>query len=90
MKLAQHNTLLLFFVYDPLEKSLPPPGVYAVTSGSEVLAMDSRSRGRRKDYQVEFNERRESVHRAAAKIRATCIDLCTDSDTTSSVLRALR
>ncbi len=74
MKLAQHNTLLLFYVYDPLEKALPPPGVYAVTSGSEVLAMDSRRRGRRTDYEAEFNQRRENVHKAAGKIQATCID----------------
>ncbi|MFK8028699.1 MAG: DUF58 domain-containing protein [Gammaproteobacteria bacterium] len=90
MKLAQHNTLLLFFVYDPLEKSLPPPGVYAVTSGKSVLAMDSRNANRRNDYAKEFEQRRARVHRAATKIRATCIDISTDDDVKSVVLRALR
>ncbi|MEM7082518.1 MAG: DUF58 domain-containing protein [Pseudomonadota bacterium] len=90
MKLAQHNTLLLFFVYDPLEAELPPPGVYAVTSGDDVLAMDSRGRARRSDYQASFNARRAHVHRAAAKIQATCIDVCTRDEVSSVVLRALR
>jgi uncharacterized protein (DUF58 family) len=90
MKLAQHNTLLLFFVYDALEKSLPPPGVYAVTSGAAVLAMDSRSQARRKAYADEFEARRSLVHRTATKLQATCIDLRTDGDVTATVLRALR
>lgn len=90
MKLAQHNTLLLFFVYDPLEKQLPPPGVYAVTSGVQVLAMDSRDSRRRSTYARDFELRRSRVHRAANKLRATCIDVCTSDDVTSTLLRALR
>ncbi len=90
MKLAQHNTLLMFFVYDPLEKTLPPPGVYAVTSGANVLAMDSRSHARRKHYAEEFEARRKWVHKTATKLQATCIDLRTDGDLTATVLRALR
>lgn len=90
MKLAQHNTLLLFFVYDPLEKELPPPGVYAVTSGESVLAMDSRSTARRTSYAQAFEARKARVHAAANKIQSTCIDLCTTDTVRSTVLRALR
>lgn len=89
LKLAQHNSLLLIFVYDKLEKELPPPGTYAIADEGRVLSLDSRGRQRRELYAEQFSARRENVRRLARQLRAVCIEISTDDDPVKRMLDGL-
>lgn len=56
-RLVQHNDLILFFVYDPLEKNLPDSGRLAVSDGELQLEIDTRDRELRQRYRDYFEQR---------------------------------
>ena len=90
MKLAQHNTVLLLFIYDALEHHLPPPGVYPVTQGDGVMALDSRGGQRRRRYTENFEQRQAHLLRVAVKMQAALITVATHDNPVRVLINELR
>ncbi len=65
-ELARHNELIAFQVFDPLEKELPPPGVYPISDGQTVSWLNTRDKGFRANY-------RGTVEARDARLRALCL-----------------
>ena len=55
--LSRHNRVTLVQVIDPLEASLPPDDLYAVTDGHTRLQFDSAEPALRRQYQARFETR---------------------------------
>ncbi len=53
-RLAQHTDILGIFIYDELERQLPPPGRYSVTDGAHLLQFNSANAATRTRYQQHF------------------------------------
>ncbi len=60
-KLSQHTDIHCILVNDPIEKELPPSGVYGITDGTDIGTLDTQSYALRKNYQSAFQQKIESV-----------------------------
>ena len=90
VKLSQHNSVMLFFIWDALEKELPPPGIYPVTQGKDVMALDSRGLQRRQEYLAEFREREARMKRVATRVQSVFISIATTDDVAGKISELLR
>ncbi len=89
LKLSQHCDIVLIFVYDPLEKGLPPQGRYRFTDGQKDVAVDTGDRAWLSRYQQHFDERLQQVKRIAAKKGMALIQCSTQDDPVQRLRRPL-
>ncbi len=59
--LARHNDVVATFIYDDLERELPPPGRYNLSDGSRIFAIDTTARRARLAYRQQFEARRQAL-----------------------------
>ena len=78
--LARRADLCCVLVYDPLEEHAPPPGDYLASNGDGVLSFSSRSARWRRDYEAEFQGRRDALRTLCRKHGIQLLPLRTDSD----------
>ncbi len=78
-QLSQHNDVVMLFIYDELEKTLPPDGQYLVQHGNSNLLFSS-SELRRSEYQDLFKQRFDTLQRFAYKHRINLISCSTQQD----------
>jgi len=86
-QLCQHNDVVMLFIYDELEKTLPPDGQYLVQHGQDNLLFNS-SEQRRLDYQDHFKQRFDSLQSFAHKHRINLITCTTQQDPLSVLQRS--
>ena len=60
-QLARHSDVSLVHFFDPVERSLPPPGRYRVLAGSRSVAIDTGAAAERRAYRDRFLERRAAL-----------------------------
>ncbi len=87
--IARHNEVLLIFISDPLEHDLPPPGRYRLVSHDAELAIDTYARAARKDYQHEFEERKQNLEQFCQRYGIHLLALSTQEDPIESLQTAL-
>ena len=64
-QLARHSDVSLVHFFDPVERSLPPPGRYRVLAGSRSIAIDTGGGAERRAYRDRFLERRATLAKLA-------------------------
>jgi len=64
-QLARHSDVSLVHFFDPVERSLPPPGRYRVLAGSRSVAIDTGGDAERRAYRDRFIERRAALAKLA-------------------------
>jgi uncharacterized protein (DUF58 family) len=79
-KLAQHCDIVLLFVYDPLEDSLPGKGRYRFTDGQQDVVVDTSDQQRLLTYHQHFEQRLQRVKQTAKKRGLTFIQCSTADD----------
>jgi uncharacterized protein (DUF58 family) len=78
-QLSRHNDVVMFFIYDELEKTLPPDGQYLARYGNQNLLFESNLQ-RRSEYQLQFEQRMSSLRSLAHQHRINFITCRTDDD----------
>jgi uncharacterized protein (DUF58 family) len=78
--LCQHNELILAQTYDPLDRILPPPGVYPVSDGQDTLVVDSHSESVRSAFSNWAEEQNTQLKSLATRYRAPLVQIATDDD----------
>ena len=66
-KLAQHCEVVLIFIYDPLESSLPTKGRYRFTNNERDVVIDTSDEQRLKNFQNLFTLRLQRIESLAKK-----------------------
>jgi uncharacterized protein (DUF58 family) len=79
-QLARHNELMLIFIYEPLETSLPPAGQYRVAGSGREILLDTRDESARKEYAQRFSDRRARVERLCKRHRMVFLSCATTDD----------
>lgn len=64
-QLAKHCTVILIFVYDPLEKQLPRKGIYRFTDSQQSLSIDGQNPVNQQRYQHQFQQRLQHLTQLA-------------------------
>ena len=79
-KLARHCELVLIFVYDPLEKSLPEQGRYRFTDDRRDVTIDSSDTNRILNYQQRFQQHQNYLISLTKKLGILLIECETSAD----------
>ncbi len=69
-RLAQHNDVLVVFVYDPMEQALGDHGRLAFSDGDGQLEADTSSGRLRERFQATFDERVDTLRRVSRRYEA--------------------
>jgi uncharacterized protein (DUF58 family) len=85
-RLARHCELTALFIYDPLERELPPPGLYTVTDGSARSVLDSADAALRARHRDAFEQRRQTLRQQFTALAVPLLEIAT----TQPPLAALR
>ena len=79
-KLSEHCEVVLIFIYDPLESSLPAKGRYRFTDDEREVVIDTGDQQRILYYQQRFSERLQRLESLAKKRGLTFIQCSTTED----------
>ena len=79
-KLSRHCEVVLIFIYDPLESSLPTKGRYRFTNNVQDVVIDSKDKQRLLSYQQRFNQHKQDLQTLAKKRGLTFIECSTSED----------
>jgi len=83
-QLSRHNDIVMFFIYDILEKALPADGQYLVQHQGHKLRFSSR-KDNQSQYQQHFTERLDSLKSFARKHNISFIECSTQNDPLSQL-----
>lgn len=76
--LARHCEITALFIYDPLERELPPPAMYAVTDGSARVTLDSGNRQLRQHHRDAFERHRQFTQQLLRSVAIPLLEISTD------------
>ncbi|MEO5364129.1 MAG: DUF58 domain-containing protein [Magnetococcus sp. DMHC-8] len=88
-QLARRNDVILVFIYDLLERMLPPPGWYPVSDGEHRFLLDSHSPDQRRRYQERFQQRLAALARFCQQHGLLLLSCATGEDIVALLQRAL-
>lgn len=86
---ARHNEVMAVFLSDPLERKLPPAGRYRLVSDEDEMAIDTRARRARADYEQAFAARCEDLERFCQRYGVHLMPMSTEDDPVQSIQQAL-
>lgn len=78
--LGEHADVLAGFLYDPLERELPPPGVYRVSDGHRERVLDSAQPRARHRHQQRFGDHYQAVEQPFRARGLRLFPLATDQE----------
>jgi uncharacterized protein (DUF58 family) len=78
-RLSEHNDVLTAFIYDPLEKDIPPAGRLRFADDEGQLEADTSSKKLRTAFQNEFEQRLEQIQTASRRYSIPVLPLQTIS-----------
>lgn len=86
---ARHNEVLAVFLSDSIERQLPPPGRYRVVSADRELAIDTRSKKARDQYERAFGARVAELETFCQRYGAHLLPMSTEDDPVAALQTAL-
>lgn len=87
-KLAQHCDVVLIFIVDPLESSLPTSGRYRFTDEQRDVVFDGNDQQQLINYQQHFEQRLQQVQQIAQKKAMTFVQCSTTDDPIQALRRS--
>lgn len=78
-RLSEHNDVLTAFIYDPLEKDLPPAGRLRFADGEGQLEADTSNKKLRTAFKNDFEQRLEGIKSASRQFSIPVLPLQTIS-----------
>lgn len=87
--LARHNALLLFYIHDPIEARLPPPGRYHMVSGDQSWVIDTSDRNFTRAHQEQHQALRNRLQEMCRRNRCSFVVCATNDSPQKLMQRAL-
>lgn len=88
-KMSKHNDLVMLFINDPLEQTLPPAGVYKITDGQNDMTINTYNPNLRSQYQQRFNTHQQYLKDLCVKLGVFYINISTDKPLLESLQKGL-
>jgi len=79
-RLSRHNEIVMVYMYDQLEKSLPITGRYRVSNGVDEITIDAYDKVRTEDYRRRFIDRLEQLKQLSRRNRMKLVSCSTQDD----------
>ncbi len=83
--LNRHNDVVHIFIYDPLERHLPPPGHYTITDGSQFSVVNTAAADIQTRYEARFTEHLNYQKTLCNSLGIHFIELATDQPITETL-----
>lgn len=87
--LARHNDLVLLHIHDPLERQLPPAGLYRISDGKRNMTLDSANRKLCAQHAVRFTQAQVHLKTWCRSNRVHYISCGTEQDVVEILQREL-
>jgi hypothetical protein len=87
--MARHNALFMFFVHDPIEQQLPPPGRYHMVSGQQTWVLDTANSITADIHRKRYLEHLSGLQELCRRNTCSFIPCSTDEDPQAIMQRAL-
>ncbi len=84
-EISRHNSVTAFGVFDPLERELPPDGIYPISNGTDQTQIATGGSTRRQRYREQTQQRVDSLHTELGRLGI----LLAEISTTENALDAL-
>lgn len=88
-QMAQHNDVIVGFVYDPLEEELPAVGKQVFSDGNRQLEVDTSSTRIRDGFSAYFSERFENAKRILLQRDVPLVPISTATDPIQQIQKLL-
>ena len=75
--IARHCEITALFIYDALERELPPPALYAVTDGSARVTIDSGGRKLREHHRLAFDSHLQYTRQLLQSLAIPTLEIST-------------
>lgn len=75
--LVRHCDITALFIFDPLERELPPPALYAVTDGSARVILDSGDKKLREYHRTAFDRHLQQVRQLLQALAIPLLEIST-------------
>ena len=87
LRLRQHNDVVAIQLFDPIEASPPPAGVYGVSDGQHTAQLDTRSSRQRRRYEQWCAEHNSTVAELMRKRAIPLLRVSTADDAATALRR---
>ena len=87
IQLSRHSDVVMIFIHDVLEKSLPPAGQYRISDGQDELMFDTFDKKHVEQYQQQFQQHSERLQQLSRQHKIYFMS-CTTQDDPFAVLQA--
>jgi len=85
--LARHNDVIMMFFHDPLERKLPPTGVYQISDGRQTMAINTANAGLCAAHQQQFQQHVDNLQRLCRRCGIFFLS-CATNDPLEQTLQA--
>ena len=79
-QLAQHNDTVCIQVFDPIEFTLPPPGLYPITDGNQQSLLDWQSPQQRRQFEEQGQQQRQLLRSFLLQQQVPLLEIATTDD----------
>lgn len=88
-QLGRHNDVVMLFIHDTLEKSLPPAGLYRLGNGVSEISLDTTNRVLCETYHFKFQQRANRLKQLCRRYGFSYLPCATSDDVLSTLQRGL-
>ena len=88
-QLNRNTDVVLISLHDPLEKQLPPAGIYKISNGEAELNLNTYDKKQCRDYQQRFESQQAALQNKCRKLGMHFISLSTEDDFLSQLQQGL-
>jgi uncharacterized protein (DUF58 family) len=86
-ELSRHNSIMAFAVYDPLERELPPEGLYTISNGTREVQIDTGKKQSRRRYAKQAARRSADLHSELGRLGIPLAEIATSDNALDSLSR---
>jgi len=90
MQLSRHNDMIMLFIYDPLERELPPAGTYRISDGAQSKILNTANKSLRSAHQQQFQQHLDSLQSLSRRFGMSLITCATDQNIEQALQQGLR
>ncbi len=83
--LSRHCDIAGVWIYDPLERDLPPAGLYACASEHQIQWLDAGDHAARQKFQRYAQQQRESIQQTFTRLQAPLAEISTRETLATSI-----
>jgi len=76
--ISQHNDVVACYIYDPMERNLPPPNRYTISDGDDYASLDTSDKQTCREYRQQHKNNTLQLKQSLQKLNIPMINIATN------------